>query len=100
MNEGGLSITCYACGANGLDVYRHLGLDLRELFGKDNDDPNYVPHKVRDTHTEDQFFMAAIYRSEYTKGHKPTAADAKRMRLAVRRSQAIEAKYRVKKDAS
>jgi hypothetical protein len=91
--KGGLSICCYACGANGLDVFRHLNLDIRELFGERivrSDD--YVPEKVRDIYMEDCLFMA-IFRSDLKKGLHPCAEDARRMRLAVRRSRLLEGKH-------
>ena len=92
-DKGGLSISCYACGANGLDVYRYLNLDIRELFGEKSELPdNYVPAKIRDIYMEDQIFIA-IYRSDLSKGIQPTAGDAKRMRLAVRRTGSLENKY-------
>lgn len=91
--KGGLSICCYACGANGLDVYRHLNLDMRELFGERAALPdNYVPARVRDVYLEDQLLMA-IYHADLAKGIQPTAHDAKRMRLAVRRTRSLENKY-------
>lgn len=92
-DKGGLSICCYACGANGLDVYRHLNLDMRELFGERAALPDsYVPAKVRDIYLEDQILMA-IYRADLARGIQPTPNDAKRMRLAVRRTRSMEGKY-------
>lgn len=92
-DQGGVSINCYACGANGLDVYRHLQLDLRELFGNSNAiAQDYVPAAVRDIYLEDQI-VKAIYDADYNRGQTPSKEDARRMRLAVRRSKVLEKKY-------
>jgi hypothetical protein len=92
-DKGGLSINCFACGANGLDVYRHLDLDLSELFGERKELPtNYVPASVRDQYMEERF-LVAIFTSDVKKGIKPSSDDAKRMRLAVRRIERLRAKY-------
>ena len=37
---------CFSCGANGLDLYKSLGLDLDELFGgKEN---TFIPNCIKD----------------------------------------------------
>jgi len=33
VGDGSVIAHCFSCGANGLDLYRHLELDLDELFG-------------------------------------------------------------------
>lgn len=91
--KGGLNITCHACGANGVDVYRNLGIPLGELFGDHSDLPKgYVTMRIREIYSDDQFFMA-VFRADIASGVKPTSEEAKRMRMAVKRSKTLEGKY-------
>lgn len=81
---------CFACGANGLDLYNALGLDLDELFGKERD--NSMPHNIKTQYDEDKWFMA-IYNSDVEKGLSTTLQDKRRAKLAVARMAGIERKW-------
>ena len=83
---------CFACGANGLDLYNALGLDLDELFGKERD--NSMPHNIKTQYDEDKWFMA-IYNSDVEKGLSTTLQDKRRAKLAVARMAGIERKWGV-----
>jgi len=56
-SQGGVLAHCHACGANGLDLYRHLELDLDELFGKAKDS-SYVSMELKNQFREDKFLIA------------------------------------------
>lgn len=88
--DGSVIAHCFACGANGLDLYRHLGLDLDELFGGKQRDT--IPNSVRDDLSNDKFF-AAVYESDIKKGIKPTWNDQKRYKLAKARIKGIKEKW-------
>ena len=89
--SGGYSITCYACGANGVDVYRHMGLDLDELMGSSKDS-SFIPQKLKDQYSDDKFFKA-IYESDIKKGITPGYYDKKRMKIASARMKGLKDKY-------
>ena len=82
---------CFACGANGLDLYRHLGLDLKELFG-DKDNSNFIPNDIKDQYEEAKFFIK-IYESDVGNGIKPKLADKRTYKLSLARVEGIKQKF-------
>ena len=91
LHDGSVIAHCFACHANGLDLYKSLGLDLSELFG-DKDNTNFVPQGIRDQLSEDKIFIA-IYNADVEKGIKPRLNDKRRYKLAVARSEGIKTKF-------
>lgn len=85
------TITCYACGANGVDVYRHMGIDLEELFGKERDTRIITP-KQQEEYREDKFFIA-IFEADKAKGLRPRYEDWKRYNLALKRIEGIRIRF-------
>jgi hypothetical protein len=83
---------CFACGANGLDLYKHLQLDLDELFGGKKQDKSYCPQKVQDEYFVDQFAVK-IFEASEAKGDKASWSDRKRYKLAVARIKGVKEKY-------
>ena len=73
---------CFACGANGLALYRALDLPLDELMGGEQE--NTVPRHVIEKAKEDRWFIA-IYESDVKKGIKPTLNEKRRYRMAKER---------------
>jgi hypothetical protein len=73
---------CFACGANGLALYRALDLPLDELMGGEQE--NTVPRHVIEKAKEDRWFIA-IYESDVKKGIKPTLSEKRRYRMAKER---------------
>lgn len=88
-HNGSVSAHCLACGANGLDLYRSVGADFDELFGKKLErDSNFVPKKIIDTLVHELIIIAICEESEYLK-----YSDKKRLRLAEARVKGIYLKY-------
>ena len=83
---------CFACGANGLDLYKHLQLDLDELFGDKKHDKQHCPQKVQDEYFVDQFAVK-IFEASEAKGVKASWNDRKRYKLAVARIKGVKEKY-------
>lgn len=83
---------CHACGANGLELYKSLGLDLHELFGDKQQDGFWIPQRIRDSYEIDKFVLA-IAKADTDAGKKINYTDKKRIRLAEARIKGIEAKY-------
>lgn len=82
---------CHACGANGVDLYKHLGLDLDELFGgKKLDKRPIPPHIVEKFEHECMVFMIA--RFKYRR-NALNYRDKKRYRLAMARMIGITGKF-------
>jgi len=73
---------CFACGANGLDLYRHLDLLLDELMGEKRE--NQVPRHIIEKAKEDKWFIA-IYESDVNKGVRPSLHEKRRYRQAKER---------------
>ena len=88
--DGSVIAHCFACGANGLDLYKYLNLDLKELFGGKHQDT--IPNNVRDDLSNDKFFIA-IYESDIKNGIKPTWSEKKRYKLAKARILGIKEKW-------
>ena len=96
-NNGGVIAYCHACGANGLDLYNALGLDLDELFGgkKLEHDANYCPQSVKDEYETDKIVIL-ISENSIANNLPMTWADKKRHRLAVARAAGVKTKYNLK----
>lgn len=91
--DGSIIAHCFGCGANGLDLYRSLGLDLSELFGGNNT-PYRPPQYIIDQYEEDKYFLA-VYEQSVKSGIKPTYKDNRRKRLAEARMKGIREKYNI-----
>ena len=90
VSDGSVIAHCFSCGANGLDLYKSLGLDLDELFGgKEN---TFIPNGIKDQLEEDKYFIA-IYKSDVNRGIKPTLADKRRYKLSIARIDGIKKKF-------
>lgn len=74
---GSIVAHCFACQANGYDLYKHLNLDLDELFGgrtqKTDRPPKYL--------LEDKLMIEMYERAKANK-EKIRYSDEKRYRLA------------------
>lgn len=91
-SDGSVSAHCFSCGANGLDLYKTLGLDLDELFGGKKGD--FIPQGIKDQLSEDKMFIA-IYESDVSKGVNPKLLEKRRYRLALARSEGIKTKFNI-----
>ena len=81
---------CFACGANGLDLYKELELDLDELFGGKKLNSTYMPKFISDQYEQD---LVAIDIYKTNTNIKYSLADKKRYKLALARSKGIKDKY-------
>ena len=90
VSDGSVIAYCFACQANGVDLYKALGLDLDELFGGKKSD--FIPQGIKDQLSEDKMFIA-IYNADVEKGIKPRLNDKRRYKLAVARSEGIKSKF-------
>lgn len=77
--DGKVIAHCFACGANGYDLYKCLDLPLDELMGES--EQLTISREKRDKMEEDKWFIA-IYDSDVKKGIKPTLNEKRRYRLA------------------
>ena len=93
VEDGSYIMNCFGCGANGVDVFRALGLDYSELFG-DQERGDFVPAKIKEQYEDDKWFLA-VYNADVKRGVKPGYKDNRRKRLAEARMRGIEAKYKV-----
>lgn len=50
---------CFACGANGFDLYSYLNLDMSELMGEKLDS-SFMPAKVKDQLDYDKHYIAVV----------------------------------------
>jgi len=88
---------CHACGANGLDLYKMLGLDLEELFGgkkRDILDKPYLPSRLKIQYETDKMCIH-IHESDLEKGSGLNYKDKRRYRLAVARVKGVEDKFTI-----
>lgn len=83
---------CHACGANGLDLYKYLGLRLDELFGGKKLESTYIPQEIIDNYTIDKIVII-IYKSDKQKRKYMSLQDNRRHKLAVARIEGIERKF-------
>lgn len=89
--DGSIMAHCFACGANGVDLYRALNLDLDELFGN-KEQKELVPRHIKEQYSEDKYFLA-IFNSDVAKGVNPTIKEKGRKRLAEARMKGVERKW-------
>lgn len=80
--DGKVLAHCFACGANGLDLYRALDLPLDELMGEKQE--NRAPRHIIEKAKEDKWFIA-IYEADVKQGVKPTLQEKRRYRMAKER---------------
>ena len=91
--DGSIVAYCFSCGANGLDLYRTLQLDLSELFGKTLErESNYASDAIRDEYLLEQFVML-IYRGDVKAGKTISIVDRKRAKLAEAKIKGMKDKY-------
>lgn len=90
--DGSVIAHCHACGANGLDLYQSLGLDLDELFGGRERDYFAIPSEIKESYELD-LWVLMIGCSDYKKGISISYKDKKRLRLARARVKGIEDKF-------
>jgi len=84
---------CHACGANGLDLYKALNLDLDELFGgKENN--QVVPNNIVNQLSDDKWFCA-IYESDVKNGRQIAWVDQKKYKISKARIKGIQDKYNI-----
>lgn len=84
---------CHACGANGLQLYQALDLDLEELFGRKMEHTeNYMPHDVRDLLKVDKM-VVKIFKGQKAQGLYATLEDQRRYKLAEARIVGVQQKY-------
>ena len=88
--NGGILAHCFACGANGFDLYKVLELDFEELTGRAKD--NSMPHHIEETYKEDKW-VRKIYESDSAAGKPISWQDKKRYKLAVARMAGVERKF-------
>ena len=86
--QGGFNITCYSCGANGLDVFRAIDGNLDELFGKPLDKRDYCGVS-RDRYEHARHFIA-IYESDKSMGASIKSSDTSKYNQAQRDVKAFE----------
>jgi len=92
-NDGSVLAICHACGANGLDLYKTLGLNLDELFGgRKLEKNNYIPSNIK-AHYDLDKMVIAINLSDIEAGRVITLADKRRVKLAEARIAGIESKF-------
>jgi hypothetical protein len=83
---------CFACGANGLDLYRCLDLDLDELFGDVERGGFSVSEKIIREYEQD-LILIKIYEAHERQGRVISYKDRIRYKLAVARSAGAKIKY-------
>lgn len=91
-NDGSVIAHCFACGANGLDLYRALGLDLDELFGGKQRLVTYTPQHIKDQYIVDRF-VQMIASNDEARGIRLSYRDKQRLKLADARVLGVEQKY-------
>lgn len=94
LNDGSIIANCFSCGANGLDLYRHLGLDLDELFGGRKLDKTSLPPQMQSIYDTDKLCVN-IFESDQRAGRRSSLADKRRYRLATARIKGVEQKYAI-----
>lgn len=93
-DDSSVGAHCLACGANGLDLYKHLELDLDELFGgreMDRSKP-FLPSGLATQFMVDKLCVD-IHEADLDRGIATTYADKKRYRLALARIKGIQEKF-------
>ena len=93
-SDGSVMAHCFACGANGLDLYRALNLDLDELFGGRKLEAGHIPHDIKEQYETDRLVIA-IYDADQKSGKQISLTDMRRYRLAVARKKGVEDKFNI-----
>lgn len=91
-DDNSVGAHCFSCGANGLDLYRHLGLPLDELNGY-KEYTQVVPREIQETYDTDKLIIR-IYKADKEKGIEIGYKDERRYKLALSRKQGIENKFK------
>ena len=95
--DGSVLAHCHACGANGLDLYKTLGVDLDELYGGrklERDIKPYCPPNIKQEYDVDKMVFM-IYCDRVAKGEKISWADKKRVNLARARIKGVKEKFQL-----
>jgi len=91
-SNGNVMIYCFGCGANGLEVYRTLGLNLDELFGGKKLESNYIPQEIRTSH-DLETVVTILHQCDLDNKKPISLIDRRRNRLAIARLAGIEKKF-------
>lgn len=95
-SNGGLTINCFSCGANGLDIYNHFNLDFAELFGSRHENKekinDHVPASKRAEY-EHELIVKDIYQQSIKNGKTPSFQSQKRFRICEARIQGLKQTY-------
>ncbi len=91
-DNGHVMIHCFGCGANGLDVYRKLGLSLDELFGGKKLESTHIPEEIQQSYNLEKV-VVMIHQSDIDNSMVIKWSDRKRNKLAVARIVGIENKW-------
>jgi hypothetical protein len=102
VSDGSVLAHCHACGANGLDLYRALDLDLDELYGGrklegrklESTGKPYCPPHIREEYEVDKWVFF-IYCDYVAQGKKISWKDRKRVNLARARIKGIRETYQL-----
>jgi len=90
--DSSIKAYCFACGANGLHLYKHLQLDLSELFGGREMERQAVPPAILAQYKEDRV-VCQIYDNDKAKGRTHSYKDEMRYKLGKARMRGIENKW-------
>jgi hypothetical protein len=82
--DGKVLAYCFACGANGMDVIKALGLSVNEIFDRQMSSREAKERKLRDTDIEDKFIISMFEKGEEA-GERFSHKDYRRYRLAIYR---------------
>jgi len=86
---------CFSCGANGLDLYKTLGLDLDELFGGrqlEKREKPMMPHDISREYKVDKLCVS-FHEADLELGKQTTLIDKRRYRFAIARIKGVEDKF-------
>ncbi len=91
-SDNSIIANCFACGANGLDLYKCLNLDLDELFGEK--ESGSIPNNIETQLSDDKWFCA-VYESDIKKGFRPLYSDQKMYKISKARIKGIQDKFNI-----
>lgn len=80
---------CLSCHCKGVDVFRHLGQDLKEMFGDKEYSQPIISNKNKERYVEDQYFIE-IYKADEKSGKRITYQDKRRYKLALARTKNLQ----------
>ncbi len=89
IEDGSYLCHCFSCGANGVDVFKALGLPLDELFGFKDRPRQVLTQRQRDEYEIDKI-VVQIFSADKEVGKVISHSDYKRNRLAQARIVGIE----------